>query len=167
MSNFCADGHYIPIGGQHISAALLSVYKSLGGNEDDIGIPAELQFVDAEVLRPNTPRDICRLAAGDHHVAQKDVQSMSVSDIFKLMCQTAREKLAKHQTKVPTDNEVHTVCLQCGLQKLRDRTGKELTPQHEVSNISCMCVSDLFCSVTEDIADPKLSPICLLGISVV
>ena len=105
----------------------------MGGNTDDIGIPAEMQYVEAEVLRSNTPRDVCRLAAGEHQTSQRDVQSMSVSDIFSLMCKTAKEKLhGKDKSPYLTDSEVYQVCVQCGLQRFRDRTGKELTAQQEV-----------------------------------
>ena len=117
-----SDGHYVLIRGQHNSAASLAVYQSLGGPHNDVCIPPEYQYVDAEVLHSNTPKEVCRLAAGEHQVSHRDVQLMSVAEIFSLMCQTAREKNIKHRTPYFTDNEVHQVCLQCGLQKFRDRS---------------------------------------------
>ena len=92
----------------------------------------ELQYVEAEVLNVNTPLDVCRLAAGEHQLSQRDVQSMTVHEIFAMMAQASKEKsLTAAGTPYLTDNEIHKVCVQCGLQKLRDRNGKELTPEHE------------------------------------
>ena len=128
-----ADGYFIPLGGQYISAALLALYKSLGGRADDPTIPPEVQFVEAEVLRANTPISICRLAAGEHQVSQKDVQSMTVAEIFAMMTTAALEKRAgPHKSPFLNDNDVHTVCIQCGLQKFRDRNGRELSPERQV-----------------------------------
>ena len=129
---YLTDGHYVPLGGQHISAALLATYNSLGGADNAASIPAELQFIDAEVLRPNTPLEVCRLAAGEHQTAQTDVQGMSVADAFSFLVKTAREKEAKHGTRFLTDNEVSMVGHQLGLQKFRDKHGNELSESQSV-----------------------------------
>jgi hypothetical protein len=118
--------------GQHISAAILAMWKSLGGADNEAGIPLEFQYVDAEVLKANTPVDICRLAAGEHQLAQKDVQSMSVADAFAFMVKAAREKGVRHGTTFLTDKEVGMLCEQLGLQKFRDKSGNELTETQAV-----------------------------------
>ena len=126
------DGHFVPLGGQHISAALLHNWQQLGGQQNEKWIPDELQYVEAEVLRSNTPIEICRLAAGEHQVAQRDVQAVSVSDAFSFFLKTAKEKMAKHNTPYLSDNEIAMAGLQLGLQKFRDRQGKELTESQSV-----------------------------------
>ena len=126
------DGHYVPLGGQHISAAILAMWKSLGGADNETGIPLEFQYVDAEILKANTPLDICRLAAGEHQLAQKDVQSMSVADAFAFMVKAAREKGVRHGTTFLTDKEVGMLCEQLGLQKFRDKSGNELSETQAV-----------------------------------
>ena len=123
----------MPLGGQHISAALLQLFNSMGGLSGDVGVPMEFKFVEAEVLRSNTPREVCRLAAGEHQMAQRDVHSMSVADIFALMARTAREKMAiAGNSRYLTETEVFTVCMQCGLQRSHDRSGKEVSEANEV-----------------------------------
>ena len=87
---------------------------------------------------------------------------MSVAEIFGLMCQSAREKAAKHRTNFLTDNEVHLVCLQCGLQKFRDRSGKELTAAHEVFTSLPLLVFTL--SVPENAPNSSVETVCVLGV---
>jgi hypothetical protein len=81
----------------------------------------ELQWVDAEILRANTPIEVCRLAAGEHQTAQRDVQGMSVADAFSFLVKTAREKKEKMGSPFLTDNEVAMVGLQLGLKKSATR----------------------------------------------
>jgi hypothetical protein len=132
LSIIFTDGYFVPLGGQHISAALLSTFKSLGGMDAEATIPLELQWVDAEILRANTPIEVCRLAAGEHQTAQRDVQGMSVDDAFSFLVKTAREKNEKMGSPFLTDNEVAMVGLQLGLQKFRDKNGNELSESQSV-----------------------------------
>ena len=157
----------MPLGGQHISAALYQVFKDLGGfSGGDVGIPVEFKMVEAEVLRTNTPRDICRLAAGEHQLAQRDVQSMSVADIFTLMARTAREKLAsQHKSAFLTDAEVYTVCMQCGLQGAMTAQEKRSVNRRRSVICVCLCVSVVHICA-EDIAGAGIPTICLLGVSI-
>ena len=124
----------MPLGGQHISAALLATYKAAGGQDNEEGIPEAMQFVDAEVLRANTPLEVCRLAAGEHQNSQRDVQGMSMADAFAFLCKTAKEKAAKMGSPYFTDNEVAMAGRQLGLQKFRDRHGNELSETQSVCN---------------------------------
>jgi len=126
------DGHFVPLGGQHISAALLQVYKKAGGQSNDSQIPDLLQFLDAEVLRTTTPLAVCRLAAGEHQAEQKDVQQLAVSDAFAFLCKTAKEKKEKQFSSFLTDNEVLMTCLQLGLQKFKDKQGNEMSEDRQV-----------------------------------
>ena len=89
---------------------------------------------------------------------------MSVAEIFALMAQAAKEKLSKSQNRYLTDNEIHLVCLQCGLQKSKDRNGKELTPEREVCVFGFVWSVKLSPSLSESASDPHLPPVCLLGI---
>ena len=167
-SSHFTDGHYVPLGGQHISAALLQVFKMAGGNQDDIGISHEMQFVDAEVLKVSTPKEVCRLAAGEHQITQRDVQSMSVADIFSLMTKFARDKLqSKLGTRYLSDNEVLMVCQQCGLTKFQDRNGKELTESQSVCyQFGLLRIGATFFFITEDDSGTGLEAVCILGFGV-
>jgi hypothetical protein len=126
------DGRVVPLGGQHISAALLSVYKFLGGKAQDANIPDEFKYVDAEILKHNTNRELCRLAAGEHQAHQKDVAMANTADIFTYLVQMAQEKQANQGTPFMNDNEIYHHCRSMGITKFVDKNGKELTEQQQV-----------------------------------
>jgi hypothetical protein len=107
----------------------------MGGIANDPGMAAEYQFVEAEVLKPNTPVEIARLAAGEHQEHQQAVENMSVSDVFAMFVKSAREKMeGKLKTPFLTDNEVAMIAWQCGLQKFKDKHGNTLSEQKAVCN---------------------------------
>ena len=120
------------LGGQHISAAVLQMYKGLGGEDGDKGIPEPLQFLEAEVLKSATPLELCCLAAGEHQLEQKDVMAMSVGDAFAFYVKTCREKLTKMGTPYLTDSEVAQAGCQLGLQQYLDRNGRTLKEEQAV-----------------------------------
>lgn len=124
----------MPLGGQHISAALYTLWQSMGGKRDsDAQIPDEIKFVDAELLKHNTPKELCRLAAGEHQAHQKDVEGASTSDVFSYFYLMATEKMNSDlATPFMSDNEIFIHCRSLGLQKFTDKYGKELTDKQQV-----------------------------------
>lgn len=111
------------------------MFKKLGGEDNSKAVPEPLQFLEAEVLRPNTPVELCRLAAGEHQLEQRDVMSLSVADAFAFFVKSSREKKAKFGSPFFSDKEVATLGCQLGLQQYLDRNG------HVVSEAQAVCRS--------------------------
>ena len=163
----------VPLGGQHISAALLAVYNDLGGKKEDASIPEELKFVDAEVLKHNTNRELCRLAAGEHQANQKDVEGASTADVFSYLSLMAQEKKkGPLETPFMTDNEIWSHCKSMGIQKFVDKYGRDLTEQQQVQpflvtllrrNLPCHSFSFFFLS-SENTVGAALETNGVLGI---
>lgn len=82
-----SDGTFVPLGGQHITAALWQLYalKRLAQLEDSDIEPFE-QTVYCEVLAPETPYEIRQLASGQHQGIQSetgDTLSRSLHKVSK------------------------------------------------------------------------------------
>ena len=112
---------------------MLAVYNDPGGKKEDANIPEELKFVDAEVLKHNANRELCRLAAGEHQANQKDVEGASTADVFSYLSLMAQEKKkGPLETPFMTDNEIWSHCKSLGIQKFVDKYGRDLTEQQQV-----------------------------------
>ena len=85
------------LGGQHISRAIRLIYEDYinrrGWQEDDI--PEPIRFVHAEVLRPDCPSQIARLAAGQHQHQQHNGKDIKKYDIMGMLVLVAEKKLAE------------------------------------------------------------------------
>jgi hypothetical protein len=126
------DGFYVPLGGQHISAAVKAYYEEEGGERCDATIEPQLKMVRAEVLKPATPIEVCKLAAGQHQNVQGTFHSMTVADIFAFLVQTSKEKKQKYGTSILSEKDVQHVGFQLGLQKFFDRHGNRLPVKKQV-----------------------------------
>ena len=108
------------------------MFKLLGGLDNPKAVPEALQYLEAEVLRANTPVELCRLAAGEHQLEQRDVLSISVADSFAFFVKSAREKASKLKTAFFTDAEVAQMGCQLSLQQYLDRNGNIVTEEKAV-----------------------------------
>jgi hypothetical protein len=86
---------YVPIGGQHISAALWHIWQealSIGVPEDDI--PDKHQIVQGELLISSTPGPVRALAAGKFQAGQWNVMGAMTADIYKNITNRCRANVA-------------------------------------------------------------------------
>lgn len=124
------------MGGQHVSAALRSLYeqkKARGIPDDDI--EAVLQTVQAEVILQGCPTQLARLGAGHHQRIQHDTRDSTTEEIFAFMCRTIAAKVANHQPAHLTDNDVWLIVESMGLSKesgLPDAQRKSKRPMQEL-----------------------------------
>ena len=89
-------------------------------------------YVEAEILRSSTPLEVCRLAAGQHQTQQRDVQIITVSDMFQFFVTAAKEKMERLNTPYFTEKETGVICKQLGLLKFVDRQGNLLSEKQAV-----------------------------------
>lgn len=135
--NSFIDGRFVPIGGQHISAALFQLideYKNNGYPEDKI--PQAVRFVEAEVLLSTTPLQVARLAAGQHQSHQSNAQTISTADAFAMFQLHAAEKSTHAKSRRAAffnDAEVFEVIQELGIMyQPKKAFAKEKTPAQQV-----------------------------------
>jgi hypothetical protein len=122
---------YIPLGGQHISAALWHIWQEeLAGGTPEAEIPDKHKFVHAEVLIPSTPGYIRALAAGEHQADQSEVMCAMTADIYKHITNRCRANVAigkkdgkkeKDVTPHLTDGQLFVELMSVGLMPKVDQ----------------------------------------------
>jgi hypothetical protein len=127
---FLAGGLYVPLGGQHIAAALWHIWQEeLSGGTPEGEIPEKHKFVMAELLIPSTPGHIRALAAGEHQADQSEVMGVMTADVFKHITNRCRanvimyKKAGKKETDVNphlTDGQLTDVLMSVGLMQKMD-----------------------------------------------
>ena len=92
-----------------------------------------MRFVEAEILRADTPLEVCRLAAGQHQALQCQVKGISSEDAFALFQQTALEYLESRGQPWMSDAEMWQVLQQLGVQyQAKKADTKEKSPEEQV-----------------------------------
>ena len=137
-SFFISDNTFVLLGGQHIAAALRKLYDHYKKerNFSEEKIPNTVRFVEAEILRADTPLEVCRLAAGQHQALQCQVKGISSEDAFALFQQTALEYLESRGQPWMTDAEMWQVLQQLGVQyQAKKADTKEKSPEEQVQHI--------------------------------
>ena len=141
------------LGGQHVSAALVLYYRSmLGGGQP---LPRAVTHVQALILRPQTPRRLCRLAAGFHQSLQEQNEPLGINETMRSLGHTCAERKRRVGDPMLTDEELFLVLAQSGLVKaskellVKDITTLDNSQALEVAK-QAVCVSHwcLFMSYT-------------------
>jgi hypothetical protein len=128
------DGLYVILGGQHIALALRRIWEEEGGQRNDANVDECIKHVAAEVLRVNTPIELCKVAAAQHQFVQGDFHGLSTAEIFAFFHQTSLEKQTKFGTRILLDKEVGKIGMNLGLQQFFDRHGKLVPVEKQVYN---------------------------------
>lgn len=106
------------IGGQHISAAIHSVYlEKVEKGYPESNIENSLKYVNAELLRADCPVQLARRAAGQHQQRQLATRALNTEDAIHMFRREARKKVDVQMEWQLTDNEIWLALQSMGMAK--------------------------------------------------
>ena len=123
------DGHFVLLGGQHVSAALKNIKDDM--RKSGLAIPPTIGQVKALVLHQGTSKRLCLLAAGHHQTLQTNTTPVEVVDICNAIIEAARQKERTSGVAMLTDEQLYSILVSCGLHK-----GDETLLNKEVGAVS-------------------------------
>ena len=138
-STLFSGGKFIPLGGQHISAALVQLrHHTMKGGVDEAALPISLQYIKATVYSVDTPLPVCRAIAGHHQSTQHDVKESTVSDALSFIMDMAVQKKAAVGVSMLTDEELYETLVNFGAVRGSDKslskTREAMTLREDTTN---------------------------------
>ena len=82
-------------------------------------IKAPIRYVQCEVLKHDTPLQLCKLAAGEHQRIQQDTRECQTADIIEMLRHECTKKYVNTETQSAqlTDDELYVQLESLGLVK--------------------------------------------------
>lgn len=124
----------MPLGGQHITAALIRLRKyQMEKGVAEVDLQDSLKFLKGVVYSTSTPVKICRAVAGRHQSQQHNVKESTIAECLDYIADMGAEKLQRTggRTSMLTDTEIfntiNTMGLVRGVDKAESKTQGELT----------------------------------------
>lgn len=113
----------MPLGGQHITAALLRLRKfTMGRGVSENDMQDSVKWVKGIVYSSNTPVSVCRAIAGRHQSQQHNVKESSVAECLDYIADMGAEKMKRTgKTAMLTDTEIFNIITTMGLVRGVDK----------------------------------------------
>ena len=108
-------GKYCPLGGQHISSALLMLRRRNLQSTPEDALPDSLRFVRGPIYSTDTPLHICRAIAGHHQATQHDVRESSMADICQFFMEMSQQKFQSTGSSFLADEDIYNSLVTFGL----------------------------------------------------
>ena len=105
----------MPLGGQHICAALVQLRARLLSTQQEDSLPISCRVVRAIVYSSDTPLAVCRAVAGHHQSTQHDVRESTIADTCGFIMDLQKEKMESCGTPLLNDEEIYKVLETFGL----------------------------------------------------
>jgi hypothetical protein len=88
---FFSDGMYVMLGGQHISEAYRRIRSEMLSKDPDAALEQRWKGGWGEILKWDTPVNVCRMASRLHNRRQHNSQQSTFYDLIRKMAQLASE----------------------------------------------------------------------------
>lgn len=105
----------MPLGGQHITAALVQLRQKVMQKTAEENLPTSLRVVRGTVYSTETPLAVCRAVAGHHQSTQHDVRESSIADTCGYILDLQKEKVVSSGTALMNDEEIFQALENFGL----------------------------------------------------
>ena len=113
----------MPLGGQHITAALIRLRKyTWDRGVAEIDLQDSLKHLKGIVYTSNTPVSICRAVAGRHQSQQHNVKESSIAECLEYIADMGAEKMQRTgKTPILSDTEIFNTINTMGLVRRVDK----------------------------------------------